>query len=118
MISKSIFVVLAVVGLALPTAGGAGILQPAAAQEFSIAEILDFALDFADLDLDETEDVGGASDGAGGGDGSQQQVGANVQQQDSTQDRTQGESNVNQNIQSKVQRQEVVVDRQEVVVDE
>jgi hypothetical protein len=104
MISKSIFVVVALVGLALPTAAGGGILQPAAAQEFSIAEILDLALDFADLDLDETEDGGGA--GAGdGGDGSQQQVDANVQQQDSTQDRTQGETNVNQNIQSKVQRQ-------------
>jgi hypothetical protein len=98
-------VVVALVGLALPTAGGI-MLQPAAAQEFSLEEILDLALDFADLDLDETEDGGGAGDG---GDGSQQQqVDANVRQQDSTQDRTQGESNVNQNIQSKVQRQVVV----------
>jgi hypothetical protein len=117
VISKSVVLVLALVGLALPTVGGGAMLQPAAAQEeeFSLEEILDLAFDLADIDLDLIEDGGpggnlidspnddGGGDGGGNGDGTQEE--ANVQQQDSTQERTQGETNVNQNIQTKVQRQ-------------
>ncbi len=70
----------ALVGFALPTAVGGAILQPAAAQDWSVAEALEFAFDLADiyLDLVGTEDGGGD----GGGDG------ANISQQDSNQDRT------------------------------
>ena len=65
MISKSVVLVLALVGFALPTAvgGGVGMLQPAAAaaaaeeeEESSLEEILGSAFDLADLD--ETEDGG------------------------------------------------------------
>src|SRR5918996_3298910 len=63
MISKSVVLVLALVGFALPTAvggGEVGMLQPAAAaaaeEESSLEEILGSAFDLADLD--ETEDGG------------------------------------------------------------
>jgi hypothetical protein len=105
VISKSVVLVLALVGLALPIGGGA-MLQPAAAQEeFSLQEILDFAFELADIDLDVIEDGRGGGDGSDGGDGDGTQEEANVSQRDSTQDRTQGETNINQNTQSKVQRQ-------------
>jgi hypothetical protein len=61
-------------------------------------DALDFAFDVADVDPDGTED-----DDGGGGDGTQDD--ANVQQQDSTQDRTQGDNNVNENTQVREQRQ-------------
>ena len=105
-ISKSIVVVLALLGLALPTTLGGAILQPAAADEdFSLEEILDFAFDLADIDdLDVIGDGGdGGGDGGDGGDGTQDE--SNVQQQDSSQDRTQGDNNVNQNTQVREQRQ-------------
>ena len=104
-ISKSIVVVLALLGLALPTTLGGAILQPAAADEdFSLEEILDFAFDLADID--DLDVIGDGDDGGDGGDGDGgTQEESNVQQQDSTQDRTQGESNVNQNTQVREQRQ-------------
>jgi hypothetical protein len=105
-IERLLFVVLALVGVALPIAVGGAILQPAAAQDFSLEEILDFAFDLADVDLNVIGDGdGGADSVGGGGDGNQDE--GNVQQQDSTQDRTQGDSNVNQNTQREVQRQSV-----------
>ncbi len=68
MISKSmVLVVLALVGLAIPTVGGGAILQPAAAQDWSVAEALEFAFDLADIDLDLVgiEDDGGDGGGVG-----------------------------------------------------
>jgi hypothetical protein len=107
MISKSVVLVLALAGLALPTAVGGAILQPAVAAEedFSLQEILDFAFDLADIDVDVIGDGddGGGDGGGDGGDGNQEE--SNVQQQDSTQDRTQGDNNVNQNTQVREQRQ-------------
>jgi hypothetical protein len=69
-------------------------------EDSSPAEILDSALDFADVDLDGTED-----DDDGGGDGTQDDANNNVSEQDSTQQRTQGDNNVNENTQVREQRQ-------------
>ena len=85
-----------------PFCGGLIVVDPDNDEEDSSpAEILDFALDVADVDRDGTED-----DGDGGGDGTQDDdANNNVSEQDSTQDRTQGDNNVNENTQVDVQRQ-------------
>jgi hypothetical protein len=89
----------------LKVCGGLIVVDPDNDEEedSSPAEILDSALDFADVDLDGTED-GGGGDGGDGGDGTEDSNNEQ-QQQSSTQDRTQGDSNVNENTQVREQRQ-------------
>jgi hypothetical protein len=83
-----------------PLCGGLIVVDPNNDEDSSPAEILDFALDVADVDLDGTEDDDGGGDGTQDDDANN-----NVSEQDSTQQRTQGENNVNENTQVDAQRQ-------------
>jgi hypothetical protein len=90
-----------------PLCGGLIVVDPDTADEdLSLEETLDLAFDLADIDVDVIGDGGdGGGDGGDGGDGTQDDANNNVSEQDSTQQRTRGENNVNENTQVDVQRQ-------------